>query len=45
MGVAGMKREDAERKYDRQLRQWYDEQGIEPPPGAFPSEKKPKRKK
>lgn len=38
MGVMGMSREAAERKYDEQLRQWYAEQGVEPPAGAFPSE-------
>ena len=41
-----MSRDAAERKYDEQLRQWYAEQGKEPPPGAFPSEKpKPKNGK
>lgn len=46
MGVMGLKRDAAERKYDEQLRQWYAEQGVKPPPGAFPSEKpKPKNGK
>lgn len=45
MGVMGMKRDAAEKKYDRQLRQWYEEQGKKPPRGAFPSEKKGKPKK